>query len=625
MSKTIVLIDNPENISELKKFSELKNIELFSLNHETHNKLKLEKLEHKIGDNFLSIKDRTFIDDFTINLTGNWYKHPLIKNHLIFENIELGLLVEQEFFQYFLSIIAEAIIIMKIIEIEKPSTIHTFTKLNDFVAKLCKKFDIELINHNQEKTFQLIFDKINIKFNVWKLPINFQISRSKYFFIKNLIEKIFFKIFDLGININKIQIKSILLSEFNPVQYNLLFEEVSKLDKQILLLNQRRSAIWNFKSFRTIKKSKCKILNLEILEKKFKNELENKLFLFLLDLDKMWLLDKAFEEIFSINSISLWSSISPSFKEICTSRFTESVKRIFLLTELFSIVDFSVILEWAESGQEEKELIFVGRKFGINSLMLQHAMNTTNNNWDKIDRFILSGFSYPFLSDKQILWGQIPKNQALKFPHNLESSLIVSGSPRHDKFFQKKSSTKTGNILLATTGVSGISYLDTTFDEYSKFENFIKEVYRVSKLFPDKHLIVKPHPRSELDNPITELIKTIDPNIEIKYNADLVDLINSCDLVITFNNSTIALESMILEKPTISLQFENWANNEDIVKMNGLISINKIEDVKPMMQKLLTNEKFIEITKLNGKKFIDQYFAHPGTASKTLAKILDSF
>lgn len=625
MSKTIVLIDNSENISELKKFSKLKNLDFYSLNHATHNKLKLEKLDHKIGDNYLSIEDRTLIDNFTINLTANWYKHPLIKDYLIFEKIELGLLVEQEFFQYFLSIIAEAVIIMKIIEIEKPTTIHTYTKLNNFVEKFCKKYEIEIINHNNEKTFQLIFDIINIKFNLWKLPINFQISRSKYFFIKNLIEKIFFKIFNLGININKIQPKAILLSEFNPVQYDLFFDEVSKLDKQILLLNQRRSAIWNFKSFKIIKKSKCKILNLKSLEKTFKNELENKLFLFSLELIKMWSLDKTFQEIFTINSISLWDSIYFSFKEICTSRFTESVKRIFLLTELFTIVDFSVILEWAESGQEEKELIFVGRKFGIQSLMLQHALNTTNSNWDKTDRFILSGFSYPFLSDKQVLWGQIPKNQALKYSHNSENSLIVSGSPRHDKFFLKKSFGKTGNILLATTGVSGISYLDTTFDEYSKFENFIKEVYRVSKFFPDKHLIVKPHPRSELDNPITELIKMIDPSIEIKYNADLVDLINSCDLVITFNNSTIALESMILEKPTISLQFENWANNEDIVKINGLVSINKIEDVEPIMKKLLTNEKFIEITKSNEKKFIEQYFSNPGTASKTLAKILDTF
>lgn len=625
MSKTIILIDNAENISELKKFSNYKNLDFFSLNHDTHNKLKSEKLEHKIGDNYLSLKDRAFIDNFTINLTANWYKHSLLKDPLTFENIELGLLVEQEFFQYFLSIIAEAVIIMKIIEVEKPSTVHTFTKLNDFVEKLCVKFGIEIINHNQEQTFQLIFDKINIKFNLWKLPINFHVSRSKYFFIKNMIENIFFKIFNLGININKIQSKTILLSEFNPVHYNLFLDEVSKLDKQILLLNQRRSAIWNFKSFKIINKSNCKILNLESLQKTFKNELDNKLTLFLSELSRIWLLDEAFNEIFSIDSISLWNSISSSFKEICTSRFSESVKRIFLLSELFKIVDFSVILEWAESGQEEKELIFVGRKFGIQSLMLQHAMNTTNSNWDKIDRFILSGFSYPFLSNKQILWGQISKDQALKFSHNSESSIILSGSPRHDEFFMRKSSTKTGNILLATTGVSGISYLDTTFDEYSKFENFIKEVYNVSKKFPNKHLIVKPHPRSELDNPITELIKTIDPSIEIKYNVDLVDLINSCDLVITFNNSTIALESMILEKPTISLQFENWAENEDIVKMNGLVSINKIEDVEPMMTKLLTDETFIQDTKLNGKKFIAQYFSNPGTASKTLAKILDSF
>ena len=53
--------------------------------------------------------------------------------------------------------------------------------------------------------------------------------------------------------------------------------------------------------------------------------------------------------------------------------------------------------------------------------------------------------------------------------------IVRKFSKKFSEFFQKKSSTKTGNILLATTGVSGISYLDTTFDEYSKFENFIKD------------------------------------------------------------------------------------------------------------------------------------------------------
>ena len=95
MSKTIILIDNSENISELKKFSKLKNFDFYSLNHATHNKLKLEKLDHKIGDNYQSIEDRTLIDDFTINLTANWYKHPLIKDYLIFETTQDGKVYSQ--------------------------------------------------------------------------------------------------------------------------------------------------------------------------------------------------------------------------------------------------------------------------------------------------------------------------------------------------------------------------------------------------------------------------------------------------------------------------------------------------------------------------------------------------
>ena len=53
--------------------------------------------------------------------------------------------------------------------------------------------------------------------------------------------------------------------------------------------------------------------------------------------------------------------------------------------------------------------------------------------WQKYDRFAL-GLSYPFESDKQIIWDQFTKQQAISFKHK-EDKLILAGSPRHDNFF----------------------------------------------------------------------------------------------------------------------------------------------------------------------------------------------
>ena len=83
---------------------------------------------------------------------------------------------------------------------------------------------------------------------------------------------------------------------------------------------------------------------------------------------------------------------------------------------------------------------------------------------------------------------------------------------------------------------------------------------------PNIQLIVKPHPQPDFVNNIIELIQEIDPNIKIILDTNLVELIDSCDLLITFKNSTIALESLILNKPTISLQTEKWPEEMEIVK-----------------------------------------------------------
>ena len=220
-------------------------------------------------------------------------------------------------------------------------------------------------------------------------------------------------------------------------------------------------------------------------------------------------------------------------------------------------------------------------------------------------------------------WDNFTKQQAISFGHK-EDCILLAGSPRHDNFFSANKNTTKGIIILATTSVPTISSVMSPFDSYVKFENFIREVFRIVKNLPDKRLVIKPHPHYEFLNQITELIRDIDPQIQIIYDTNLIDLINNCELLITFNNSTIALESIILEKPTISLQFEKWAEEDDIVKNNAILSISNLIDVERGILNLLYDEKFKSNMKENAQKFL-QNFTNPGHASQKLAKILNSF
>ena len=417
--------------------------------------------------------------------------------------------------------------------------------------------------------------------------------------------------------------KCILLLDFNTIQYDLLLKELSNSSKNILLLNQRRPVVWNLESYNLIRKLGSTIINLNDFNQKIENKIKQEKQQRQNELEAMWNQNLIFNKVFVIENYSIWNSIKDSFTKMCNARFLDSVERLMLLQQLFIKYDISVILEWAETAPHEKEVVHVAKRYGKKIVMLQHGTSPSGDIWGRAGRFF-SFFSGPLKSDKQVVWGETTKEYAIKYGHNPENVISI-GSPRHDKFFQAKKINSKGMILLATTGVSEFFAETSTTNDYLKFNNFIREVCRVVKNLKDKKLVIKPHPQPDFVNNIIDLIKEIDPQIKIVLDTDLVELINSCEILITFNNSTIALESMILNKPTISLQTEKGAEENEIVKKHGIVSISKLEDIEPSIHSILKDDVFkINILK-NSDNFIQKYYTNSGKASTFLAQFLENF
>ena len=625
MKKTIFLISNFDDISKINNIiSENSNCIIYSLNYQTHKLLTKNKIQTVIAESILTQSDRESIDQKSFNATISWYQNNFLKKYLIFNELNLGSLLELELIQYFGNIFKEAMMLTRIIEKEKPNKIISCTFLNKFVEKLGKTKDIEVVTiFDSIQLPKLYHNEINIKFNFRKIPISFTISPNLFNFIKKLTEKLINFFFHFKPSISTLNSKSIVLLNFNTLQYDKLIDELSNAEKNIFLLNLRRPAIWNWASFKIIKNSKSHILPLSLFEKELTSKISSEIKSFNENLSNMWKFNDIFEKYFVIDDCSFWSSIKQDFITICESRFKESIKRLILLDHLFLKSNISVILMWAETGQEEKEILFLSKKHNIETLMLQHFLYSDSVLWQKYDRFAL-GPSYPFETGNQIIWDQFTKQQAISFKHK-EDKLLLTGSPRHDNFFiSEKNKNLNGIIILATTSVPQFSSVMSTFDSYIKFENFIKEVCRIVKNLPDKKLIIKAHPHFDSVNNITELIKKIDPQIQIIYDANLIELINNCDLLITFNNSTIALESIMLEKPTISLQSEKWAEDDNIAKSNAILSISTLGDIEKGITDLLFDEKFKNVMNKNAQKFLKS-FVNCGKSSQKVAKILDSY
>lgn len=608
-----------KTINEIIKDSD--SLIIFSLDYSSHKKLESLSIDHKLADDELSSSDKNKIDIVITQLASTWYDN--FKDNLSFHDIIIPKMIESEMVLFLSSIYIKIYSINNIIKKYTPKEIFSSSILNNYIEKLCTFNNlqcktIDIINKNG-----LLLDKINLKFNFINIPISINISRKNFLKFKKFSEKILFKLLKTK-NIEQNQKNSILLLDFNTIQYEDLLNELSKLKKNIILINQRRPAIWNWKSFKIIRNSNCRVFNLNEFQMKFEKIINESLKNFQTQIDDVFEHEIEFHNLFSFEKISFWESIEQTFRKICYSRFSESISRIILFENFFKHQNISVILEWAETGQEEKDCLYVSKFFNIPSVMLQHARMPTSSLWKPYGKF-LAYFTSDLISTKQAVWGDLTQKYAISCGHKNEN-LIISGSPRHDKFFNfKDNSYKKGIILFATTGWAGVATETSTISSMIKFENFVKKVLEIMKKFPDKQLIIKPHPHSENFVNALELFKKLDSKVKILPNADLLKLIDSSEIVITFTNSTIALESIILQKPTMSLQIEDWAKDEEIAKMNAVLSIFDEEEIEDGIKKLLYDEKFRNHLKNNGKKFLNEYMKFQGISSKILADELNKF
>ena len=619
MSKVIFLIQNGVDfLNLLNQIKKTPSHIIYSLDYESHKLLEKKKIVHKIGEDVLTSADFDKIDSNTINCMKNYFNSH--KEILTFEGIFLPELIEHEFFHYLNFQTFTAYVILKILENEKASLVIDFTNFGDYIKKITSFKKIKHTHFVITKNPSLYHDNIKVNFNLGKIPVNLALSRKTFSRIKNPIQKFTNEIYNLKPNTqNK---KNILLVSFDPLQYEEMLMEFKRKNINFLLLNLRKPAITNKKSLNVIKNSESKIVDLNQFSKYVKSDilfaqkkLENVI-------QNIFNDDLAFEKLFTVGKFSFWFSIKNSFRKICSSRFSESIQRIYLLNQLFTKFDISKILQWAEVGQEEKECILVGKKFNIPSFMLQHGRYQNSKTWDKFSQF-LGRFPTPLLSDKQIVWGEITKKYALSYNHSA-TNILVGGSPRHDKFFNLPpvNNKKSGNILLATTGTHYISADSCTTSSQIKYDEYIKEVYRIVKSLPEKKIILKPHPSPILTKLAENLINEIDPSIRIIKNVELHKLINDCEVLITFNNSTTTLDAISMNKPVISLQTDSYANDDDIVKAGAVLSISEIKDLESGLKKILYDNSFRKKLMEKSTSFLQKYMKNQGCASESIVNIL---
>ncbi|RZD43335.1 MAG: hypothetical protein CXT78_08300 [Thaumarchaeota archaeon] len=496
------------------------------------------------------------------------------------------------------------------------------------IKTIIKNQDIEIKIFENSKAKELLFwDTITIKFNLGKIPIKLNISNNNYLKIKTLFEKILGFVYGFWYNPNNSKKKSLVFLEFNPEFFSNIFKYLKNYDGDIILVNQRRSAVWGRSSLDAIRKSKCKILKIDNIRNNSEREKINLLVNeFSKKIDKLFTNSIFFNDFFTIDEISFWELIKETLREKYSQKLFSYISMIFNVKNFFDNSDVKCIVHLNQVGETEKS--FLEFKNNIPSILLEHGFVERIEKTKRLDNLA----NYTSFNDKIAVWGESKKNYLINEYGIDDKKIIVTGSPKHDNYFLsrlKKKNNKEITLLIAPNPISDICGFSST-DIKLRFKKILINILSVIKEFDNVKIIVKLHPiQLKHNHEIQLIIKELDNTIPVYLWTSVINTINQADAVIVISpdipgTTTMLLESMILGKPTMNVFFDKQIPEFNHVKENAVFTVLDDDDFRNNLKKFLFNKKFQDDLIDNADNFVMGSISNSTNASEKFASILKS-
>ena len=609
--KQIIIINE---ISQIAKIKELKisDYQIFAINYEIHKKLNENNITHIIADKLLSKKERDELYDFTIK-KYKWFKDNSLSNNFLFNDINLFEITDSGIIhENLLKMLIEGSVIKKIIIEYEPKTIHCSTEISKFIKINFQKIELKKISDNVKQL--VLYENINFRLNIGKKSIHFDISKKKYFMLKNIFEKIIYSLFNFWYKKSSKEV--ILLTEFNIVNFKEFISEFK--DKyQLVFLNFRRPTIWNLECIKILKKSNSKIIDTRELvndqeNKNIINEFQNKL-------NKIFE-EKEFLENFKFNEISFWPLIDNKLKNLFSNRIPDQIKEILIIKNIIENLKLKCFICLNESGETEK-ILLKNNKQKIKSILLQHGFSNFHEETDAIRMRIDERKLTPIMSDKFFVWGESDNKFFRKLGID-ERKLVISGNPKFDDFPVIEKISKNEKIVLITPEPITESFGHYVTELANQYENTIKRICQILKSYDDVKIIVKLHPGQNSHNEVLEnIFNKIDKSIPIFQIKSSQQIVNESDLLLNItceadDPSTIMLEGLVLDKPVLEICLDKKFTFSN----RGIITIFDNDDLEKNIHRMLFNEEFLEKNSLDRNNVIKNYLANIRNSSK---KMLD--
>lgn len=600
---SIFLVDSPVELDIIKKQIG-KGTKILTLDYDAHRTLSHNNIEHEVSDSFLVENESDKIQDSAYRFS-NWAINSAIKDDLLYNSVNIGHLFYIELYVFLLEFLKKFIEIQKIhakycnykflVSEKNYRIINTFTN------------DLEIIS-NKNNEYQFHYDSITFEGSYYRVKI----SRKNYLKLKSFLEKI-----NKNLLRTKTELNNIMLVEFNTIFYRNLFHS---LKNHILFFGLRRPPIWNIDSYSIISRSNSQLVTVnELFNEQLKNKIDNGIKMMKEKTSKFLTNENFFKSFFTINGISVWNALKPSFVNLIERHIEESIENIEIIHEVLTKFKPHKILILSESGSTEQIIISKAKELGIPTILLQHGNLHDNPKGHQYNQFTGSVIAK---SDQFLVWGK----SMLRYAHEYNlpiSKMYDLGSSSHDRTFDlaKKLTTKSDFILLSTQGPLNMHVMDHTIKANEEYEKIIENICRiVVKL--DKKLVIKLHPYED-DNYEYEIAKKIDPNIKVLKKGDTLKLIQSCSIMISVGTSisSVVYDAHILQKPVLRIPFGEWFGKPDRTRPSSCHNIG-INELEATIVKLYDDPTFRKKILENGQIFINDCLSNHGNASQYIAKFL---
>ena len=586
--------------------------EFITFDYESHKKLSDRNIRHKLIDDYITDLDRREIFDFSNRCLKKIEEFN--ESALRFHDINLVNLIDRNELRGFLmNAIPKIKVVEQILQDNNYEKIFLSSNIYEIFGDSRFKENIRLLNTIPDEFMG--FEKIDIPIKLGILKTKITIDRSKYKIIKHAIEKCVGNFFGLRKN-NK---KKIVLLEFNPEVYHDLLKEINRRGFQPVLINFRRSPIFNFKTIRYLMKSKSAIMiPQDWLEKVELEEFEKNKIDFFNRMNEVIENEKIFLD-FDYKGINFSSFLQKNLNRILIQRLDEYIMQILIAESIKSRSDIQGILSLNFSGETEKVFSYVQEKIPI--LYLQHGFVNyieSNSHFDVLDDF-------HSIKNKIAVWGDIVKDYLIRVKAIPENKIIVSGSPKYDSFSRIEKNRKRKKIMLVTIRPIAMHVEGPRIELYEKYKNTLDKLILISNSVENLEIIFKLHPQQNPSNQI--IIDMIKKNNRIKilqFNP-IKELLSDCDLHVNiapdnFDASTVILEAMIMGRPTLNIQLQKNEIEFEFMKAGAIKTINYDSDIKEAIFDLISHHGTEELFN-NSQNFLNKYMKNRGNAAK---KLIDS-